>query len=406
MGEDVAIKVENVSKDFILPHKKRGSLKSIFLSPFSKYEKVKQHALSDISFEVKKGEFFGIIGRNGSGKSTLLKCLAGVYTPNQGNIEINGSLVPFIELGVGFDPELSGRDNVYLNGSLLGFSRKEIDAMYKEIVDFAELEQFMDQKLKNYSSGMQVRLAFSVAIQAKSDILLLDEVLAVGDSAFQQKCNDYFATVKNSGRTIILVSHNMQAVERFCDKALLIEDSEVKEIGNSSTIAAMYENMFLREKMERINQQRKNKKKEVLSASGQNVEIKSVNVIQKNKKLKEVNAKEDFEIELTLVSKKGMKEANVGINIKNQDRIMLISTDTLSTIGNIELPKNKTVKISYKLSNILTNGLYSINIGVVEGAAPNDEIIFREENAQEFIIVGSEVNPRALIYTDVEVKLT
>ncbi len=405
MDNDVAIKVKGVSKHFILPHKKRNSLKSFFLNPFSNYRNEKQHALDNVSFEVKKGEFFGIIGRNGSGKSTLLKCMAGVYMPTEGSITVNGSLVPFIELGVGFDPELSGRDNIYLNGALLGFSRKEVDKMYQEIVDFAELEKFMDQKLKNYSSGMQVRLAFSVAIQAKSDILLLDEVLAVGDSAFQQKCTDYFTSIKKKKKTIILVSHNMQAVERFCDRALLIDNSTIQKIGDSSKIAEMYENIFLREKMEKLNGERQQKRREVLSASGQAVEIKSVKVTQNGKKVKEVNAQKEFEVEVLLLSKRGLKEANIGINIKNQDRIMLLSADTIAELGNIDIPKNKKVKIIYKISNILANGLYTINLGVVEGAIPNDEVIFREENSQEFIITGSESNPRALAHTNIDVRV-
>ena len=190
MENEVVVKVENVSKNFLLPHERKGSVKGIFTSMFSKATKKKetQHALKDISFEVKKGEFFGIVGRNGSGKSTLLKILAGIYQPTKGKISTSGKLVPFIELGVGFNPELSGRDNVYLNGAVLGFSTKEVEAMYEEIVSFAELERFMDQKLKNYSSGMQVRLAFSMAVRANADILLIDEVLAVGDADFQRKC--------------------------------------------------------------------------------------------------------------------------------------------------------------------------------------------------------------------------
>ncbi|HEX5797575.1 MAG TPA: ABC transporter ATP-binding protein [Candidatus Saccharimonadales bacterium] len=240
MSDDVAIKVENVSKDFILPHKKRGTLKSFFLNPFSKFENEKQHALHNVSFEIKKGEFFGIVGRNGSGKSTLLKCMAGVYSPTKGNIKVNGSLVPFIELGVGFNPELSGRDNVYLNGSLLGFSRKEIDEMYQEIVDFAELEKFMDLKLKNYSSGMQVRLAFSIAIRAKGDILLLDEVLAVGDAAFQQKCFNYFEILKRNKKTVVLVTHAMDSVKRFCNRAVFIENGKLNSIGSPDNVSDQY----------------------------------------------------------------------------------------------------------------------------------------------------------------------
>jgi ABC-2 type transport system ATP-binding protein len=241
MTKEVAISVRNVSKDFKLPHEKHNSFKGIFLSRFRNKGYEIQHALKDISFDIYKGEFFGIVGRNGSGKSTLLKCIAGVYTPTKGEIKINGSLVPFIELGVGFNPELSGRDNVYLNGALLGFSRKQMEAMYDEIVEFAELEKFMDQKLSNYSSGMQVRLAFSIAIRARSDILLLDEVLAVGDSAFQRKSLEYFKQIKKTDRTIILVSHSMQTIEEFCDRALMIEDSKIVAIGEPMKVSAEYE---------------------------------------------------------------------------------------------------------------------------------------------------------------------
>src|SRR5580693_2394881 len=172
-GDDIAIRVENVSKTFRLPHEKNTSLKGVLVNFYRHnrtYEKLE--ALKDVSFEVKKGEFFGIVGRNGSGKSTLLKLLAGIYSPDSGDIQINGKLTPFIELGVGFNPELTGRENVFLNGALLGFNRKEMNAMYGDIVNFAELHLFIDQKLKNYSSGMQVRLAFSIAIRARSDILL------------------------------------------------------------------------------------------------------------------------------------------------------------------------------------------------------------------------------------------
>lgn len=238
---NIAIKVENVSKSFKLPHEKQSSVKGLFVNMFrGKRTYETQEVLKNISFEVKKGEFFGIVGRNGSGKSTLLKLLAGIYTPDKGRIDINGKLTPFIELGVGFNPELTGRENVFLNGSLLGFKRSEVAAMYDEIVGFAELEKFMDQKLKNYSSGMQVRLAFSIAIKAKGDILVLDEVLAVGDEAFQKKCNDYFTRIKKENRTVVLVSHNMDAIRRFCDRVLLVEHGKRKLIGSPETVSNQY----------------------------------------------------------------------------------------------------------------------------------------------------------------------
>ncbi|MFQ9338794.1 MAG: ABC transporter ATP-binding protein, partial [Varibaculum sp.] len=168
-----------------------------------------------------------IVGKNGSGKSTLLKLISQIYTPNTGTIEVDGKLVPFIELGVGFNPELTGRENVYLNGAMLGFSNDEIDAMYDDIVEFAELGDFMEQKLKNYSSGMQVRLAFSVAIKSQGDILVLDEVLAVGDEAFQKKCQNYFFEAKRNKKTVILVTHSMPDVRRYCDRAMLIQDGYI-----------------------------------------------------------------------------------------------------------------------------------------------------------------------------------
>ncbi|MFV8213817.1 ABC transporter ATP-binding protein, partial [Streptococcus pluranimalium] len=182
MSKEIAVKIEHVSKYFKLPTESTYSLRTAFVNRFKGIKGYKeQHVLKDINFEVNKGDFFGIVGRNGSGKSTLLKIISQIYTPEKGSVYIDGKLVSFIELGVGFNPELTGRENVYMNGAMLGFTTEEVDAMYDDIVEFAELKEFMNQKLKNYSSGMQVRLAFSVAIKAQGDILILDEVLAVGD---------------------------------------------------------------------------------------------------------------------------------------------------------------------------------------------------------------------------------
>lgn len=238
---EIAISVEHVSKVFNLPHERTTSIKGAVVNFWRRDRSIERlNALSDVSFKVEKGDFFGIVGRNGSGKSTLLKLIAGIYSPTSGNIQVNGKLTPFIELGVGFSPELTGRENVFLNGSLLGFSRKQMEAMYEEIVSFAELERFMDQKLKNYSSGMQVRLAFSIAIRARSAILLLDEVLAVGDEAFQRKCFDYFESLKRNKQTVVIVTHDMAAVERFCNKAIFIEDGLLKLSGAPHEVAAAY----------------------------------------------------------------------------------------------------------------------------------------------------------------------
>lgn len=235
-----AIVVKGLKKSFVLPHLKNTSFKHTLVNVFKRGTKSTQHVLKGVSFNVEQGDFFGIVGRNGSGKSTLLKLLAGVYTPDEGSTWLNGSLTPFIELGVGFNPELSGRDNVYLNGALLGYNRKQMAAMYDDIVEFAELGRFMDQKLKNYSSGMQVRLAFSIAIKAKNDILIFDEVLAVGDEAFQRKCLDVFESYKANGQTVVLVTHDMGTVRKFCNRALLLDKGEIIEIGSPERVADTY----------------------------------------------------------------------------------------------------------------------------------------------------------------------
>ncbi len=238
--KETAIIVRDLHKEFILPQHKNTSIKQTVVNISRNKGKVTQRVLDGISFEVNKGDFFGIVGRNGSGKSTLLKLLAGVYSPTAGEIIVNGGLTPFIELGVGFNPELSGRDNVFLNGALLGFDRKEMEEMYEEIVDFAELEQFMDQKLKNYSSGMQVRLAFSIAIKAHNEILIFDEVLAVGDQAFQRKCLDVFEKYKASKQTVILVTHDMDTVKKFCNRAILLSEGKLIEEGEPYLVANHY----------------------------------------------------------------------------------------------------------------------------------------------------------------------
>ncbi len=244
MTQDIAISVKHLHKSFKLPTERAWGLKQAIFNRLKGIKGYKeQKVLNDISFNIHKNEFVGIVGRNGSGKSTLLKTLAKIYFPEKGSIEINGNLIPFIELGVGFNPDLTGRENIYLNGALLGFSNKEMDTMYDEIVDFAELRPFMDQKLKNYSSGMQVRLAFSIAIRAKGDILLLDEVLAVGDAAFQKKCNDYFSEIKGK-QTVILVTHSMENIRKFCNRAILIENGKILLDDTPQKVAKAYENLW------------------------------------------------------------------------------------------------------------------------------------------------------------------
>jgi len=235
-----AVAVHEVGKTFRLPHQQYSTLKERVLHPFRSRTFDELRALDDVTFEVAPGEFFGIVGRNGSGKSTLLKCLAGIYVADRGEIGVDGRLSPFIELGVGFNPDLTARDNVLINAIMLGLTRRQARERFDDIIAFAELEEFLDLKLKNYSSGMSVRLAFATAIQVDADILLVDEVLAVGDAAFQQKCFEQFQRMKDEGRTIVFVTHDMGAVERFCDRAMLIERGRIVSIADPHTIARAY----------------------------------------------------------------------------------------------------------------------------------------------------------------------
>lgn len=354
MDEEVAISVSNVHKNFRLPHDQHSGIKQRIISLFRR-KRVKgyedQHVLKGINFEIKKGEFFGIVGRNGSGKSTLLKLLAGIYVPDKGSVSINGTLVPFIELGVGFNPELTGRENVFLNGALLGFSRKQMAAMYDEIVNFAELEKFMDQKLKNYSSGMQVRLAFSIAIRAKSDILVLDEVLAVGDEAFQKKCNEFFNDIKKDrSKTVVLVTHSMESVRRYCDKALMIEQGEVVAFGDPQDVADDYSKLFIDSN---------------LSIKERN-RLGSGEVVYDNVAHKITH--DSFILDFDIVNKTNKKQSGIymGYDFCVNDEI-IIGNDTRfleKSKKGIELLANTRKHFTIKFPNDLGNHAFTVNMNI------------------------------------------
>lgn len=318
--------------------------------------------LKDISFTINEGDFFGIVGRNGSGKSTLLKTIAGIYTPNSGNVKVHGSLVPFIELGVGFNPELTGRENIFLNGALLGFSHEEMESMYSAIIEFAELEDFMEERLKNYSSGMQVRLAFSIAIRAHADILLLDEVLAVGDEAFQKKCYSYFDKLKREKRTVILVTHDMAAVERFCTKAAFIEDGHVKMIGKPYRIAAAYS---------RSNSQNYD---QTTGLNGDNEGAVPFKIVLRGTDGKE-KTMYDFEETMTVDlswQQKGVKHVGVAIFRENGEYVYGPNTYQEKTSAIKDQSARYTVKLN------LNEGRYFIKAGLM-GANDTKVIAFIEE---------------------------
>jgi ABC-2 type transport system ATP-binding protein len=354
--DEIAINVVNVSKSFKLPHERASSIKSIFIDPFKSTmhkNTENQQALKNVSFSVNKGEFFGIVGRNGSGKSTLLKMLAGIYQPNKGDVVTVGKLVPFIELGVGFNPELTGRENVYLNGALLGFSRAEIDAQYDEIVEFAELKKFMDQKLKNYSSGMQVRLAFSMAIRAKADILLIDEVLAVGDADFQRKCFDYFRKLKKESTTVVFVSHNMDAVREYCDRALLIDKTKIIFEGTAQEVAAEYSKLFL--KTDGI----------ARATDGKQERWGDATAMFYSPKLTKTKDGE-INLSLTIQTTEKVDDPIVGYYFMNEQGQQVCGTNTQILeydLGAFE--PGKKYKLNFAMKNVFADGDYSVTLALL-----------------------------------------
>ena len=327
-----AIIVNDISKKFIVPHERVSTLRQAFTGMFKKKNRDVLHVLKGLSFSVKKGEFLGIIGRNGSGKSTLLKILAGVYTADTGAIKINGAVSPFLELGIGFNPELSGRDNIYLNATILGMTKKKIDETFDAIVAFSELERFIDQKLKNYSSGMQVRLAFSVSIHANRDILLMDEVLAVGDALFQAKCMREFHRYRKEKKTVVLVAHDISSIEQYCDRALLLRDGEAVSIGDAREVCQLYRNQTAedfgkdQDKQITVNDQSKINIAKDLSKT----KIKEISFEDPKEGKRHVFCTgSDLLIRVSFVELIGDKPFNVGISLLNDKNNYMFGVNTI-----------------------------------------------------------------------------
>lgn len=354
-NQEPAIIVKDVRKSFRIPLDKSSGLKQRVVNFYKRKKGYREFtALDGVSFEVKKGEFFGIVGRNGSGKSTLLKILAGVYSPDSGGVAVNGSLTPFIELGVGFNPELTGRENVFLNGALLGFSRQEMEVMYESIVDFAELHDFMEERLKNYSSGMQVRLAFSIAIRADSDILVLDEVLAVGDSAFQNKCFEYFRSLKNNNKTVILVTHSMDSVMSFCDRAMMLESGKVYTIGSVNKVTDVY----YEKNVASPQKNREDKTKKPKTAQLGDVHLLN----EKGEVVTNFASGENITLAIPYeVRNKGVRKLNVGVGLHHTNtNAHMLGYNTLFDSFDVR-PANGIVKLNIKNLS-LQKGIYHFSV--------------------------------------------
>lgn len=383
-SDEVAISLQNVKKVFNLPHERRDTIKSVFVNVFrpkTTYEK--QLVLDDISFEIKKGEFFGIVGRNGSGKSTLLKVLAEIYKPNEGSVALHGTLTSFIELGIGFNPELTGKENVFLNGAILGLTRKEVEEKYDQIVEFAELEKFMDQKLKNYSSGMQVRLAFSIAIQAHNDILLIDEVLAVGDADFQKKCANIFREIKNSDKTVVFVSHDMGAVKEYCDRAVLLENGKIISSGDTEKVANDYTQLF---------------NKDANQVTGESGRWGDMHAVISDVNLKVTEKFLDLSY-LVTAKDKDVSDTILGVTIMNLHNHHLFETNTKWKKMNIpKLKKGESVSANFKIPNTLQAGTYTVSVAIAHSGGY--EFHDSQEKAVTFDVTRNKATSGMLVLDD------
>lgn len=398
-NHNTSISVSNMSKSFSIPHEKTTSLKSAALNIFTKKTYEKFDVLRDINFEIKKGEFFGIIGRNGSGKSTLLKILAGIYIPDSGKIQVKGKLSPFLELGVGFNPELTGRENVFLGGSILGLSRKEISKKFEEIVEFSELEEFIDLKLKNYSSGMQVRLAFSLAINARAEILLMDEVLAVGDSNFQAKCIEVFNTYRDLGKTVVLVTHDVNVVQRYCDRAILLKDGNIEKIGTADEVVKKYIEHNMSDEEIRISKKYKKEGKE--SRPRTVAKVDKLTFKDKENKQKFVfETGELLNVEVCYKIKKELIDPIMGIIIKDgtKNRVYAMNTQYQRINMGKVAPGFKTA--SFVIENYFASGSYSVSPAIATKAG---KILDWQDDVKSFKVINKEFSSMATV--DLKTKI-
>jgi ABC-2 type transport system ATP-binding protein len=354
----VIIEARGVEKTFRIPTHRIDSFKERMVHPFSSATYRTLHALRGVSFDIHKGEFFGIVGRNGSGKSTLLKILASIYRADAGSIRMAGRLAPFIELGVGFNPDLTARENVTLNGVMMGLSGREARRRLDAVLDFAELEEFVDLKLKNYSSGMLVRLAFSVMIQAEADILLIDEVLAVGDAAFQQKCRDVFADMKDGGRTIVLVTHDMTAVQRYCHRAMLLDEGEVRFMGEPEEAGRQYLRMNFEKRKVKLDGDR-----EVVIVPDFLARVSDAWLEDANgERVTNIEAEQQIRLNAVIEARQDLPDPGFGIQVNNADGVHVFElAKRLDPDADVKtLAAGERVRISATIDNPLMPGRYAI----------------------------------------------
>jgi ABC-type polysaccharide/polyol phosphate transport system ATPase subunit/cold shock CspA family protein len=379
----VAFEVRGVSKTFRIPTHRITRLKERIVRPFARQEYRQLEALRDVTFEIHRGEFFGIVGRNGSGKSTLLKVMASIYRADAGSVRMAGSVAPFIELGVGFDMELSARENIALNGVMMGLTPKEARGRLDQVLEFAELEDFPEVKLKNYSSGMLVRLGFSVMIQADTDILLIDEVLAVGDAAFQQKCADVFHQMRDRGKTIVLVTHDMGAVEHYCHRAMLLNNGRIAQIGDPGEVARRYLRLNFEQGFEPAQGE--------APEAGGDVQLLDVWLEDaEGARVTNVEQGKELRIRALLEARRELPDPGFGFVVATPDDVYVhqFRISLSDTTGEAKgLAPGERVTVSVNAVNQLSPGRYFLHHGVRRSRNPNDTALW-VPHALGFVVFG------------------
>ena len=384
-----AIEVRGLEKSFRIPTHKVDSLKERIVRPFATQDHRELRALDGVSFEIEQGEFFGIVGRNGSGKSTLLKLLASIYRADAGTIRMAGRLAPFIELGVGFNPELTARENVVINGVMMGLTPQETRDRIDSIMQFAELTEFVDLKLKNYSSGMLVRLAFSLMMEVDADIMLIDEVLAVGDAAFQQKCGDAFREMKAAGKTIVLVTHDMQTVEDFCTRAMLISGGSIQHIGDPAEVGRRYL---------RLNFEAEAARGPVSAQESEEVRLIDAWLEDaRGERLTNVEQGETIRLRLALETKRATPGIAIGLLLANADGVGVceFGVPVEKEDGTMALAAGDRVEVRADVENLLTPGRYFVHAGV--NRVRDAGVALYAHNAVDFVVFGGEAHSRGVV---------
>jgi ABC-2 type transport system ATP-binding protein len=396
-----AVEVRELHKSFRIPTERVHRLKERALHPFRGTTYTELKVLEDVSFEIERGEFFGIVGANGSGKSTLLKLLASIYRADSGRIRVAGQVIPFIELGVGFNPELTAYDNVMLNGVMMGLTPRQARRRFDEIMDFAGLHEFGELQLKNYSSGMQVRLAFSVMLQVRGDVLLIDEVLAVGDAAFQEKCTDSLMRLQKQGRTIVFVTHSMPLVERHCDRAMLLDGGRIARIGDPVAATSAYLEIGRRGDGLRVSAPERTSASELPGAF-----TKVVVEDDAGRERRSVSPGERMSLRAVLELRTEVERAWIRVEIRNHEGIKVFGRGSPWLDAGEGLQVGEQVHLRVSLENRLVPGEYFATFSALaDDPGGLESLAIAPSRSQRFTVSGRREDYEGLLALDHELEV-